>query len=103
VPEGSQWENRFTPRMLLTLAQYQPFKEAAEGLKAPWLVCVCRDDATAPAAAATRWALRSPTADLRIYPLNHFEIYVGEGFERAVAEQTDFLVKQLRVRETAAV
>jgi hypothetical protein len=89
--------------MLLTLAQYQPFKEAAEGLKAPWLVCVCRDDATAPAEAATRWALRSPTADLRIYPLNHFEIYVGEGFERAVAEQTDFLVKQLRVRETAAV
>jgi pimeloyl-ACP methyl ester carboxylesterase len=90
LPEGSKWENRFTPRMFLGLPRYRPFKDA-RSIHCPWLVCVCRDDATAPPQAATRWALECPRADLRVYPLNHFDIYVGEGFERAVADQTAFL------------
>jgi pimeloyl-ACP methyl ester carboxylesterase len=99
VREGSKWENRFAARVFLRVGRYRPFRDA-RALRCPWLVCVCRDDETAPPGPAAKWALECPTADLRVYPLNHFEIYVGEGFERAVADQTAFLAKHLlAVRE----
>ena len=40
-------------------------------------------------------AARAPRAELRRYPIGHFEIYVGEPFERAVADQVDFLMRHL--------
>ena len=30
------------------------------------------------------------------YPIGHFDIYVGEAWERAVADQTEFLVRTLK-------
>jgi len=33
--------------------------------------------------------------ELRRFPVGHFEVYLGEWFERAVAVQTEFLRRHL--------
>jgi hypothetical protein len=30
------------------------------------------------------------------YPIGHFDVYVGDGFERAVSDQLAFFAKHLR-------
>jgi hypothetical protein len=40
-------------------------------------------------------ANNAPRAEVKRYPIGHFDIYIGEGFERAVAGQTDFLKRHL--------
>lgn len=34
-------------------------------------------------------------AELKIYPIGHFDIYVRENFEKAVSDQIDFFKKYL--------
>jgi hypothetical protein len=38
---------------------------------------------------------------LRRYPGGHFDIYVGEGFERAVGDQVAFLERVLQERRVS--
>ena len=40
-------------------------------------------------------ASKAPRAEVKRYPIGHFDIYVGEAFERAVADQADFLQRHL--------
>lgn len=42
-----------------------------------------------------RAAERSPNAELIRYPIGHFAIYAEPQFERAVIDQTEFLVRNL--------
>ena len=58
-------------------------------------MCVCEHDSVAPAAAAIKHAERGRDVELRRYPIGHFEIYWGEWFERAVADQLEFLQRHL--------
>ena len=41
--------------------------------------------------------------EVRRYPLGHFDLYLGEGFKRAIADQLYFLRRHVGVREAAAV
>lgn len=84
------WENRFTPRVILQMARYQPFAEAGR-IRAPWLLQVCDPDTITPAAAAV--ARAAPAARLQVerYPYGHYEVYAGEPFERLVEAQVRFL------------
>jgi hypothetical protein len=59
------------------------------------LFCVCDGDSLAPAEATVRHAARAPRAQVNRYPIGHFDIYVGEWFERAVTDQTEFLGENL--------
>jgi hypothetical protein len=56
---------------------------------------VCEHDSVAPAAAAIKHAERGRDVELRRYPIGHFDIYWGDDFERAVADQLDFLRRHL--------
>jgi hypothetical protein len=38
----------------------------------------------------------APRGQVKLYPEGHFEIYVGDAFERVIADQLDFLEKNLR-------
>ncbi|HEX8959548.1 MAG TPA: hypothetical protein VF770_06965, partial [Solirubrobacterales bacterium] len=58
--------------------------------------------ATTPPAPAARAAQRAPRGELRSYPGDHFDVYVGEPFERLVADQIDFLQRAVASRRTAA-
>ena len=64
-------------------------------MHAPVLMCVCDQDSVAPASAALRHAARGRNVEVRRYPIGHFDIYWGDGFERAVADQLDFLRRHL--------
>jgi uncharacterized protein len=57
-----------------------------------------------PPGPAVKMAERAPRGEVARFPIGHFEIYVGEHFERAVAVQTEFLRRHLaRVGPAAAV
>ena len=63
----------------------------AKRVRCPILFCVCDDDSVAPASATLRHAAKAPRGEIRRYPVGHFDIYVGEDFERVVADQLAFL------------
>lgn len=63
----------------------------AKKVRCPILFCVCDDDSVAPASATLRHAAKAPRGEIRRYPVGHFDIYVGEEFERVVADQLAFL------------
>lgn len=100
VPNGSAWQNRVAARIAVKVALYRPGRKASK-LSCPALFCVCDQDSVAPAATAVKYAQRAPRAEIRRYPIGHFEIYVGEWFERAVSDQTEFLVRHLLRGRTA--
>jgi hypothetical protein len=62
------------------------------------LSCLCDRDAVALADVAAGYAATAARAEVKRYPIGHFEIYLGEHFERAVSDQTEFLIPHLGVR-----
>jgi uncharacterized protein len=92
---GPSWRNEVAARFALTLALYRPGLKA-DRLPCPILVQVADRDAVAPPKAAQDAAwLATGRAEVRIYPVGHFDIYVGEPFERSVADQLFFLGRHL--------
>jgi pimeloyl-ACP methyl ester carboxylesterase len=90
-PEGYEWPNEFVPRMTLNLPWYRPVRKAAS-VRVPLLVQVMTDDVITPPEPARETARRAPRGELAEYhPGGHFDIYVGEPFERAVGDQIAFL------------
>lgn len=94
VPPDSLWRNEFAARLALTMALYRPVRHAAE-VSCPLLICVCDEDAVTPPGPAARMAELAPRGEARHYDCGHFDIYRGEWFERAVADQTEFLTTHL--------
>jgi uncharacterized protein len=94
VPAGSRWRNEVAARVMLRIAPYRPVRSAT-AVACPLLVCVCEGDTTTPPGAAIKMGERAPRGEVVRYPIGHFEIYVGEHFERAVADQTAFLQRHL--------
>ena len=63
----------------------------AKHLTSPALFCVCERDTVAPAPATLRHAAKAARGEVRRYDAGHFDIYVGEDFNRVVADQITFL------------
>lgn len=93
-PPGSHWRNETAARVALTLPLYRPTSRVA-AITCPVLYCVCDEDTITPPSAALRAAARTPGAEVRRYPIGHFEIYVGDGFQRAASDQVIFLTGHL--------
>jgi pimeloyl-ACP methyl ester carboxylesterase len=94
LPAETRWENRVAARIALRFATYRPGTKARD-VGCPILFCVCDTDALAPAAATVKLAAAAPRGEVKRYPIGHFDIYVGEWFERAVTDQTEFLTRHL--------
>jgi pimeloyl-ACP methyl ester carboxylesterase len=88
------WVNRVAARVSLRVGLYRPGRAAAR-IACPVLFCVCDHDSVAPAGRTLKWAATAPRGEVKRYPVGHFEIYVGQPFERAVADQSEFLVRVL--------
>jgi dienelactone hydrolase len=99
VPEGSTLRNEVAARFALQLPRYRPGRLAGK-VTCPILFCVCTDDSVAPAAPTQRLVARAPRGEIKSYPAGHFDIYVGDAFERVIADQIAFLDTRLR-RDTA--
>jgi fermentation-respiration switch protein FrsA (DUF1100 family) len=93
-PDTTTWVNRYSARVGLRLTGYRPYAQLAK-LRCPVLVIVADNDQTTPPDPAAKAAGRAPHAQLVRYPIGHFDIYVGDWFERAVAEEAGFLVQHL--------
>jgi fermentation-respiration switch protein FrsA (DUF1100 family) len=94
TPPETLWENRVAARVGLRVGIYRPGRAAAR-LTCPVLFCICDRDSVAPASTAVRYAAKARHGEVKRYPVGHFEIYVGEIWEQAVSDQTEFLVRTL--------
>jgi uncharacterized protein len=93
IGEDSRWRNECTPRVMLRVPRYRPFRLGSQ-LTCPWLVCIAdRDDLTPPRVA--RELAQAGGAEICGYDLAHFDIYRGAGFEQVVADQVGFLQRHL--------
>lgn len=88
--DEQEFRNEVLARITLRIGTYRPGHNAAS-IRCPWLVAVCENDASTPPAPAIAAARRAPAADLRTYPGGHFDIYLGDAFERAILDQISFL------------
>ncbi|UYM07606.1 alpha/beta hydrolase [Solicola gregarius] len=94
VPVGHTHPDTVSARAGLTIPLYAPGRTVKD-VACPMLFCVCDKDAVTPAR-VTRWyARRARDGELRRYDVGHFDIYHGEPFESAVADQLDFLRRRV--------
>lgn len=92
------WRNAITLSWALSLPLYRPNRMAAK-LRCPALFCITEEDAVVPPAAMEDAARQAGDwAEVKRYPIGHFEIYVGDGFRQAAADQADFFVRHLGLR-----
>jgi len=95
IPAGTAFTNGVPARFLTRVGRYRPGRSAPK-VTSPILFCICDTDAVAPPETAARYARSAPRGEIKRYPFGHFDIYRGEPFERAVADQTEFLTRHLR-------
>jgi dienelactone hydrolase len=101
TPAQTGWVNRVSARVALRVGLYRPGRVVPR-LDCPVLFCVCDRDAITPARATLKYAATARLGEVRRYPVGHFEIYVGEPFERVVADQVEFLRRALNVSAPTA-
>jgi uncharacterized protein len=88
---GPTWHNEATARVALRTGTYRPGLQA-DRLPCPILIQIADKDAIAPPKAAQDAAWRATgRAEVRTYPIGHFDIYRGAPFEQAIADQLHFL------------
>ena len=92
---GPTWRNEVCARSALGVGFNRP-TTFARRLTRPLLVQVGTRDSVAPASAARRVVARAGRlAELREYPVDHFDVYEGRWQEQALADQLDFLSRAL--------
>jgi fermentation-respiration switch protein FrsA (DUF1100 family) len=93
-PPGFEWDNSTPARIALTYGFYSPGRDAGK-VACPLLVIAAEHDAITPAESARAAARRAPRGELVEYDCGHFDVYVGEWFERAVADELAFFERAL--------
>jgi hypothetical protein len=92
---GPSWRNEVAARIALRTGAYRPGLQA-DRLPCPILLQIADRDTVAPPKAAQEAAWRATgRSEVRTYPIGHFDIYLGEPFERAIADQVHFLRRHL--------
>lgn len=82
-------------RIALSAGLYRPVKSAAR-VRCPVLLQICDKDSVAPVTAVDDVARRlGPLAEVRRYPIGHFEPYLPPHFEQSVSDQLEFLARHL--------
>jgi len=92
---GPTWRNEVTGRAVFAEWTNRAITKI-EKVRCPILVLIADRDSIAPAAAARAAAWRAKgRVEVRDYPCLHFDIYVGEGRERSIADQLHFMRRHL--------
>ncbi|MFH1136608.1 MAG: alpha/beta hydrolase [Pseudomonadota bacterium] len=93
VPPG--FINEVCARILIRGDKYQPVKYAST-VRCPVLLQICdRDNLTPPSAVAETVAKLGEHVEVKRYDAGHFDIYLGENFEKSVVDQVNFFRKHL--------
>jgi uncharacterized protein len=92
---GPTWRNEVTGRAVFAEWTNRAITQM-EKLRCPILVQIADRDEIAPPAAARAAAWRAKgRVEMREYPCEHFDVYVGEWRERVIADQLHFLRRHL--------
>jgi uncharacterized protein len=95
---GPTWRNEVCARTALEVALNRPIRFAGH-VSSPMLVQIGEHDTVAPPAAAHRVAARAwRHAEVRTYPVDHFDVYDGPWHQRALADQIEFLGRHVAAR-----
>lgn len=98
VLAGPTWRNEVCARSALGVAFNRPIRFARR-LQCPLLVQIGELDTVAPSGPAEATAARAGEwAEVRRYPVDHFDVYEGPWQQRALADQLHFLCRQLAGR-----
>lgn len=92
--QGSYWENRVAPRVILDMLGYRP-ATVAHRVTVPLLVCAAELDVHTPPELAHLIAERAPRGEVRTYPCAHFDFYDDPLRGTVVTDQIEFLKKVL--------
>ncbi|HET6997016.1 MAG TPA: alpha/beta fold hydrolase [Solirubrobacterales bacterium] len=93
TPPGSTWRNELCARAVLAPPYHLARKTGR--IRCPILYCIAEDDRVNPPALGVKAAERAPQGELRLYPGGHFAPLLGDTFERVVADQIEFLSRQV--------
>ena len=87
--------NEACARIAIRGDKYRPVKHAGN-VSCPVLLQICDHDSITPKSAAeeTEKKLRN-FAEVKNYPIGHFDIYFGDNFEKSVSDQLEFFKKHL--------
>lgn len=93
--------NEICARIFIRMDKYHPISHVAQ-IQCPVLLQVCDQDISLPAQVIeqARQGLRE-RGHIIHYPIDHFDIYLGEHLEQAVADQVAFFQKHLLTTEGA--
>ncbi len=93
TPPGSTWRNQLCARAVLA----PPYRLARKTrrIRCPILYCIAESDQINPPALGIKAAEGAPQGELRLYPGGHFAPLHGEASGRVVADQLEFLARQL--------
>jgi cephalosporin-C deacetylase-like acetyl esterase len=94
VPDKSYWKNECPARILLTMLFYRPMT-AASRVKCPALLIMAEKDSLISPKSVQKAAAQMSRAVLVCMPILHFEVYTGNGYEKVVEIEVDFLKKHL--------
>lgn len=95
VPDGVAFDFTVDARIVNHVPFNSPGRAVGE-VRCPILFSVCEKDAITPAGPTLRYAKKARHGEVTRYPIDHVDICSGPDFERAVADQTEFLVRHLR-------
>lgn len=95
VLEDTDWENACPARVALQVPLYRPMSIASD-VDVPVFLTIATEDRLVPPAAAERLARRLGHVELLRVDCGHFDVYDGNAFDCAVAEQAGFLERHLR-------
>jgi fermentation-respiration switch protein FrsA (DUF1100 family) len=88
--------NEVCARAILTTGGYNPVKYAKD-VHCPVLIQICeKDNLVSPLSAEKVAGILGEKAEIKRYPIGHFDIYTGDHFEQAVRDQIDFFNKHLK-------
>lgn len=94
VPEGSEWRNECPARAVIELLFYRPMAYARR-INCPALVIMGDRDSLIHPRAVERAASRMREVTLIHMDIGHFDVYVGDVFEKVVKTEADFLARHL--------
>lgn len=93
--ESPTWRNQVAPRFLFQAPRYR--EGTMERIAAPVLFTLASEDVEISNAFVREQAGKARRAEVREYAAEHFDLYHGAVFERVVADQLEFLRRELGV------
>lgn len=91
---GPTFRNEMCARGILRIARNRPVRYAGK-VTCPMFIVVAEEDNIAPVKSVHQVAKKAPRAEVLSFPCRHFDIYVGEVFEKSSTEQMEFLRRVL--------